>query len=175
MLLRIQVSFSHGATGFKQVGKRRKINELHKWLSRAGLRVYAPISLKMLRFFTVEKTMFVLGITFLNTVAQGEKDRGVTLRIINDLSSISARMGLSRHLRLEGLTIPANVDFPRFFRQHDRNALANRIGKPGGFADQLLRFAVIDERLFRHRADQNLQQCRIGFFSGVHCIHRIQP
>jgi hypothetical protein len=58
-----------GATGFKQVGKLRKINGLQKWLSRTGLRVYAPISLKMLCFFAVEKTMFALGITCLNAVA----------------------------------------------------------------------------------------------------------
>jgi hypothetical protein len=66
---------SHGATGFKQVGKLRKINGLQKWLSRTGLRVYAPITLKMLCFFTVEKTMFALGITCLNAVAHGERDR----------------------------------------------------------------------------------------------------
>ena len=58
-----------GATGFKRVGKRRKINGLQKWLSRTGLRVYAPISLKMLCFSVVEKPMFALGVTCLNAVA----------------------------------------------------------------------------------------------------------
>src|SRR5438067_5661392 len=57
----------------------------------------------------------------------------------------------------------------RLVDQHDRNAVADRIGEPRLLADQLLRLAVVAQRRLGQRTDQNLQQFRIdlgGFFHG---------
>src|SRR6516162_11429781 len=65
------------------------------------------------------------------------------------------RRGFGRHLvvaQLAGL-----VD------QHDRDAVADRIGEPGLLADQLLGFAVVAQRRLRQRTDQDLEQPRVDF------------
>src|ERR1700680_34198 len=50
---------------------------------------------------------------------------------------------------------------PRLVDQHDRDAVADRIGEPRLFADQLLRCAVIAQRPLGQRADQDLEQLRV--------------
>src|SRR5215468_2753005 len=46
----------------------------------------------------------------------------------------------------------------RLFLQHDRDALANRIGEPGRLADQLLRRRVVNQRGLGARTNQKLEQ-----------------
>src|SRR5215472_10834348 len=48
-----------------------------------------------------------------------------------------------------------------FLGQHDRNAVADRIGESGFATDQLLPFAIVDQRRLRHRADENLEKLGI--------------
>src|SRR5207248_2173075 len=56
----------------------------------------------------------------------------------------------------------------RLIDQHDRDAVADRVGEPRFLADQLLRGAIIAQRSFGQRADQNLQQLRIDVGGFVH-------
>src|SRR5882762_6308328 len=56
----------------------------------------------------------------------------------------------------------------RLVDQHDRDAVADRIGEPGLFADQLLRGAVVAQRSLGQRADQDLQELRVDFGRLVH-------
>ena len=58
-------------------------------------------------------------------------------------------------------------DFPRFFDQHDRDAIADRIRKARLVRDQLLPRSVIAQRHFRHRTDEDFQKLRVNF-----CGHR---
>ena len=55
----------------------------------------------------------------------------------------------------------ALVEFPRFLMQHNGNAVADRIGKPRGAADQLLALGIIVERRLGQGTDQDLEQLRI--------------
>src|SRR5262245_33701934 len=50
---------------------------------------------------------------------------------------------------------------PRLLLQHDRNAVADRIGEAGLFRDQLLFLRVISERHPLPRADQQLQELAV--------------
>src|ERR1039458_9270910 len=58
---------------------------------------------------------------------------------------------------------------PRFVGQHDRDAVADRIGELGRPRDQLLPLGIIAERGARQRADEDFQQLRIG--TGGAAIH----
>src|SRR6202048_2473566 len=51
-----------------------------------------------------------------------------------------------------------SLDLPRLFRQHDRDAVADRIGELGRARDQLLLRGVELERPLGQRTDQDLQQ-----------------
>ena len=53
------------------------------------------------------------------------------------------------------------VELPRLLLQHDRDAVADRIGEARGAADQLLAGLVVDERGLGARANQDLEQARI--------------
>ena len=53
------------------------------------------------------------------------------------------------------------VQRPRLVHQHDRDAVADRIGEPGLLADQLLALAVVAQRPLGQRADQHFQQLGI--------------
>ena len=66
-----------------------------------------------------------------------------------------------RLLKARGCEAQALVEPPRFVRQHDRDAVADRVGELGGAADQLLALGVVFERRLGQRADQNLQELRI--------------
>ncbi len=50
----------------------------------------------------------------------------------------------------------------RLVDQHDRNAVADRESQVSAVADQFLAFGVIAQRRLGQRADQDLQQFRIG-------------
>src|SRR6266851_1287612 len=58
---------------------------------------------------------------------------------------------------LDALLEPA-----RFLRKHDRNAVANRIGKLGGPRNQLLLLGIVFERTLGKRADQNFQKLGVN-------------
>src|SRR3981189_1707009 len=60
----------------------------------------------------------------------------------------------------------------RLVDQHDRDAVADRIGEPRLLADQLLRRAVIAQRPLGQWADQDLQQFRIDVGGFVHPVLR---
>src|ERR1700754_2862409 len=64
------------------------------------------------------------------------------------------------------------VQPPRFLGQHDRNAVADRVGELRGARDQLLTLAVIFERALGERADQDFEQFRVdaagGAFRRIH-------
>src|SRR6266700_404434 len=55
----------------------------------------------------------------------------------------------------------SSLDLPRFFRQHDRDAVADRIGEFGRTRDQFLSRAVELQRPLGQRADQDFQQFRV--------------
>src|SRR4051794_20802462 len=66
-----------------------------------------------------------------------------------------------------------SLDLARFFRQHDRNAVADRVREFGGSRDQLLTGRIEFQRSLGQRTDQNLQQFWIdggfnAFGRGVH-------
>ena len=50
---------------------------------------------------------------------------------------------------------------PRLVHQHDRDAVADRIGQPGFLADQLLRGAIIAQRPLGQRTNQDFEKFRI--------------
>ena len=54
-----------------------------------------------------------------------------------------------------------SLDLPRLFRQHDRDAVADRISELCGARDQFLPGRIEFQRALGHRADQDLQQLRI--------------
>src|SRR5439155_10511461 len=65
------------------------------------------------------------------------------------------------------------IDLPCLFRQHDRDAVANRIGELGRARDQLLPRRIEFERALGHRTDQDLEQLWIdgaveAFGRGIH-------
>src|SRR5262245_65971367 len=57
--------------------------------------------------------------------------------------------------------MPTLFEPARFFRQHDRYAVADRIGELGLTRNQFVAFGVIFERPLCQRADENFQQFRM--------------
>src|ERR1041384_2367548 len=55
----------------------------------------------------------------------------------------------------------------RLFGQHDRNAVADRVGELGGARDQLLALAVVFERPLGERADENFEKLRVDARGGT--------
>src|SRR5713101_2038081 len=72
------------------------------------------------------------------------------------------RRTLGRHLVFAQL--------PRLVDQHDRDAVANRIGEPRLLADQLLGFAVVAQWRLGQRADEDLEQSRVDFRCPFHAV-----
>src|SRR5437879_4927362 len=69
----------------------------------------------------------------------------------------------------------SSLDLPRLFRQHDRNAVADRVGELGGARDQFLPGRIEFERALGHRTDQDFQQLWIdgaveAFGRGAHLL-----
>src|SRR3546814_20760232 len=60
--------------------------------------------------------------------------------------------------------------FAGFVLQHDRNAVADREGQLVCLADEFLLFAVMAQRAFAQRADQNFKQA--GFHARLQKIGR---
>src|SRR5215208_4034777 len=60
-----------------------------------------------------------------------------------------------------------SVEPPRLFRQHDRDAVADRIGKLGRARDQLLLLGIVLQRTFGQWTDQDFQQLRIDAANGT--------
>src|SRR6187401_2713005 len=61
----------------------------------------------------------------------------------------------------------ALIQPPRFFGQHDRNAVADRIGELGGAGDQLLLLAVVFEGALGERAHQDFEKLWIDATGGT--------
>src|ERR1700745_1677141 len=59
-----------------------------------------------------------------------------------------------------------SVEAPRFLRQHDRDAVADRVGELGGARDQLLLLGVVFQRRLCDRAHQELEQVGIDGLGG---------
>src|SRR6516165_4921042 len=77
-----------------------------------------------------------------------------------------APSGLRRGLRR--LLVVAQP--PRLVDQHDRDAVADRIGEPRLLADQLLGFAVVAQRRLAQRTDEDLEQSRVDFRCPFHAV-----
>src|SRR6516164_8071924 len=61
-----------------------------------------------------------------------------------------------------------------FFRQHDGDAVADRIGELGGARNQFLLLGIIFERALGERADQNFEELTVdgaGGAVGRRCVH----
>src|SRR3954452_21014714 len=76
------------------------------------------------------------------------------------------------------VAVSASVQPPRFLRQHDRDAVADRISELGGARDQLLLLGVVLQRALGQRAHQDFEQLRIdgagGAFDG-RSVHDAVP
>src|ERR1700719_2906238 len=64
------------------------------------------------------------------------------------------------------------IELPGFFRQHDRDAVADRISELCGARDQLLLLGVIFQRTLGERAHQDLQELGIDGTGGTIGWHR---
>src|SRR6185503_10246794 len=67
----------------------------------------------------------------------------------------------------------SSLDLPCLFRQHDRDAVADRIREFCGARDQFLPGRIEFQRTLGHRADQDLEQLRVdgaveAFGRGIH-------
>ena len=86
--------------------------------------------------------------------------------------------GLTRHraapAKGETALGAALVELARFVRQHDRDAVADRVSEAGGAADQLLPLGVVVERGLGQRADQDLKQLRIEA-AAARCFSSVMP
>src|SRR3954447_16645689 len=74
----------------------------------------------------------------------------------------------------------SSLDLPRLFRQHDRNAVADRVGELGGARDQFLPGRIEFKGALGHRTDQDLQQLWIdgaveAFGRGAHLLSPDRP
>src|SRR6185295_9078265 len=56
------------------------------------------------------------------------------------------------------MTIGGSLDTARLLRQHDRDAVADRVGELGRTRDQFLLLRVVFERRLGQRTDQDFQQ-----------------
>src|SRR5579875_474759 len=81
--------------------------------------------------------------------------------------AIGLRPNATRRGSGTAAAVQASFQPARFLRQHDRNHVANGIGKLGLARDQLLPFGVVFERALRQRTDENLQQFRIDAARGT--------
>src|SRR5216684_8001152 len=82
------------------------------------------------------------------------------------VSSADAFRVMPKQLRIASAPMIARarkglINLPGLFRQHDRNAVADRIGQFCGTRDQLLPGGVKLQRALGQRADQNFEQFRI--------------
>src|SRR5262249_23715135 len=62
---------------------------------------------------------------------------------------------------------PSLIESPGFLRQHDGDAVADRIGELGGTRDQLLFLRVVLERRLGDRAHQDFQELRVDGVGGA--------
>jgi hypothetical protein len=54
-----------------------------------------------------------------------------------------------------------SLNLPRFGRQQDWDAVADREGELGGFGNQLILVAVVAQRALGERADEQVQELRV--------------
>src|ERR1700692_1157775 len=93
-------------------------------------------------------------------------------------------MGRSSMTSAMGSGAPRSIERTRLLGQHDRNAVADRIGELGRARDQFLLVLVVFERALCQRADQDLEQLgidaagraigRCGGHAGLHFCEGIE-
>src|SRR5438876_7035897 len=86
-------------------------------------------------------------------------------RYASQLKSVAQR--IIRLADVTGDVERRSIQPARFFGQHDRDAVADRIGELGGARDQLLLLRIVFERALGQRADQNFQELRIDAAGGA--------
>src|SRR3954454_14051691 len=70
----------------------------------------------------------------------------------------------------------ASIQPSRLLGQHDRNAVADRVGELGGARDQLLTLAIVFERALGERTYEDLEQLGIDTAGGTFsCGHDALP
>src|SRR5579883_816777 len=95
---------------------------------------------------------------------------GPTVSLLSSAEAFAARPASRRAIAAKAVRMGALVKLARLFRQHDRNAVADRISEPGRSGDQLLPGGVEFERTLGHRADQDFQELGVdGVFGAFRC------
>src|ERR1700733_4211606 len=61
---------------------------------------------------------------------------------------------------------PSLVELARLFRQHDRDAIPDRIGEPRGARNELLPNRIVSELRTRHWANKDLEEASVDFGPG---------
>src|SRR5262249_8584847 len=93
-------------------------------------------------------------------------DRGVAAPDLQHCSLLRLRRELSP------FSSGASIQLAGLLGQHDRDAVADRVGELGGARDQLLSLRVVFKRALGQGADQNLEQLGVdaagGAFGGRH-------
>ena len=79
-----------------------------------------------------------------------------------------ATASIRKPLKSGGLRARSVFELAGFFLQHDRDAVADRVGEPGRARDQFLLRPVVFEPPLGDGADQNFQELRIDFCRFVH-------
>src|ERR1044071_5940119 len=72
---------------------------------------------------------------------------------------------------MTGRCPPHSIQLARLFGQHDRDAVADRVGELGGARDQLLLLGVIFEPPLGERAHENFEQFWIDAAGGTVGCH----
>ena len=95
-------------------------------------------------------------------------------RGVHALCARAARHESPRKARTAGHDARAprrlSIQVARFLGQHDRYAVADRVGELGGARDQPLLLGVVFQRTLGQRADQDFQEFRIDAFGVVGCM-----
>ncbi|CCG41608.1 hypothetical protein PHAMO_280142 [Magnetospirillum molischianum DSM 120] len=79
-----------------------------------------------------------------------------------DLWAVARRFArFMRYNLTVGSAVAAGFEYAGLVGQHDRNAVANRIGQTGFVIDQFLATRIVAQRRVRSRCDQDFQQLGI--------------
>src|SRR5260221_1921387 len=81
--------------------------------------------------------------------------------VITTTAPIACAMPKRRAALKSRDSLVAIAQLARLFRQHNRHAVADRVGEAGGAADQLALGPVEFQGPMGHRADQDLQEARV--------------
>src|SRR5579862_1312167 len=94
---------------------------------------------------------------------------GPTVTLLSSAQALAAKAA-TKTTATRAARMGTLINLARLFRQHDRDAVADRIGEFRGARDQLLLRRIVFERAFGHRADQDFQQLGVdGVFRTFRC------